>query len=163
MSINETATTTVYLDGQQAESQLKELQRELDKVRDKMQKAFAANDLKEMKKLETQQKSLTREMQSFRKVTFDADRVLKNLSGSTLNDLYKTKRKLSSEIRNLTRDTKQYANTSKDLRRVEQEIKKVQTQMGRARTVSLSLKSAFSMLAPARLIYSSHCRNRPAY
>jgi len=151
MNINETATTTVYLDGQQAESQLKELQRELDKVRDKMQKAFAANDLKEMKKLETQQKSLTREMQSFRKATFDADRVLKNLSGSTLNDLYKTKRKLSGEIRNLTRDTKQYANTSKDLRRVEQEIKKVQTQMGRARTVSLSLKSAFSMLAPAAL------------
>lgn len=152
MAINETATTKVIIDGQEAQAELNMLEREAGELRKKLSDAFKANDYQTVKRLKTELKGTQREMRDLKKATFDTDKVLKNLSGATFNDLLRTKRKLNREIRQMTRGTKEYRVAAKQLRGVEAELNKVTAQMGRAKSAALTLRSAFSFLAPAALI-----------
>jgi hypothetical protein len=151
-SNTETAITKVIVDGQMAEDELQRLQKESDKLRKKLTEAMRANNHKEITRLKKELRGVSKEMKGLEKATFDTDRVLKNLSGATLNELYKTKRKISRELGNMTRGTKEYRNATKQLRAVEGEIGKVRNEMGRTRKMAISLKSALSFFGIAGLI-----------
>ena len=118
----EKARSVVELDGKQAEEMLDLLKTKAQSLRAEMNKAFAANDLEGFKKAQSELAITERSMKSFKKASFDADAVLKNLSGSTLKDLNKAQTAITSQLRSMARGSEEYIARSKDLQSVLKKI-----------------------------------------
>lgn len=125
----EKARSVVELDGKQAEEMLDLLKTKAQSLRAEMNKAFAANDLDGFKKAQSELAITERSMKSFKKASFDADAVLKNLSGSTLKDLNKAQTAITNQLRSMARGSEEYIARSKDLQSVRKEISAVKAEM----------------------------------
>lgn len=87
MSINEKATTTVEINGEQARQELDLLKREAVAWRNKMVEASEAGDTKGFKKAESELRKVNAQMRTMQKSAFDINNVLNNLSTSGPKDL----------------------------------------------------------------------------
>lgn len=125
----ERARSVVELDGKQAQQTLDLLKSKATELRQEMQKAFKANDLESYKKYEAELRTTESAMKNFKKSSFDADAVLKNLNGSTLKDLQKAQSAITNQLRNMERGTDEYVSKSKDLQLVRKEIASVKGEM----------------------------------
>lgn len=127
--VNDTAKSTVLIDGKQAEEELKKLTAESKNYRQEMEKAKAANDKAGFDKAEKQYKDNQKAIKSLKTELFSLDKVLNNLSGSSLNQLKTAQRAITAEMGKMTRGTGEYILKSKQLQQVEAEIRKVKTEM----------------------------------
>lgn len=93
--IHEEARTSVYVDGSQAKNVIGELTKEAEKYKKAIVKANAEGDLKAYKTAQKDLERVTKEMRKLEKEAFDVDKVLKNLNGASISDLYKAQRKLN--------------------------------------------------------------------
>lgn len=146
---NDTAKSTLLLDGQQAIAEMDKLiakNKELKAARDK---ALLSNDLNAFKKFDAAVKENEKSIRSFRKATFDTEAVLKNLNGSTLKDLEKTYRTLKERMGSMTRGTEEWKKSSEDLSKVRSEIDSVKTGMGEASTKTSGFAGAWKMVGGA--------------
>lgn len=104
MAQTEIATAKVYLDGEAAGQELKKLEGRAKDLRSALVKAFNENDLAGARKLEKDLKVVNTEMKGLKNSTFDVQKVLNNLNGSSINDLTKAQRKLNAEIKSMPRN-----------------------------------------------------------
>lgn len=119
MAVTDTAYSKVDLDGRSAAESLKNLEIKAKQLRDQLKKLSETNDLQGWKKTEKELKSVNSEMKSLRKSTQDVDFVLKNLSGATFNQLDSATKKVRKELRNMDRQSEEYAKTLQKLNRIE--------------------------------------------
>ena len=129
MSAETTARSKVIIDSNQAEQALNELTQEAKKYKDAMNAAAKANDKAAFDKAEQGWKRTSRAVKEAKKELFSVDSVMKNLSGSSMNQLRAAQRALTSELNKMTRGTTEYIAKSKQLKQVTGEIRKVRTEM----------------------------------
>lgn len=129
MSIETTARSKVIIDSQQAEEEIKQLTNEVKKYRDAMNAATKANDKAAFDKAEQGWKRTKNALKGARQELFSVDAVMKNLSGSSMNQLRAAQRAITAELNKMTRGTAEYTAKSKQLRMVGAEIRKVRTEM----------------------------------
>lgn len=119
----------VYVDGQQAEQQLKTLSARASELRRELIAADKAGDLERTKKAEKSLKLVEKEMKQMKKEAFDVQKVLKNLDKTNFNNLNRASRQLTAELKKMERGTKEYVEKSKQLKLVNAELAKVKAQM----------------------------------
>lgn len=129
MSIETTARSKVIIDSQQAEEEIKQLTNEVKKYRDAMNAATKANDKAAFDKAEQGWKRTSKALKEAKKEMFSVDSVMKNLSGSSMNQLRAAQRAITSELNKMTRGTTEYIAKSKQLKLVTGEIRKVRSEM----------------------------------
>lgn len=129
--INEIAKTTVIVDGKQAEQELKDLTEKSKQLRNQLTEMRKQKliDPSEMARVQKELKNTESAIRSMKKEAFDVSKVMKNLSGASLKDLQKAAGKLSAEMKNLSRNTAEYAAKAKQLSAVKNEMSKVKGEM----------------------------------
>ncbi len=149
MAINETAKATVYLDGKQAQTALGALAKEAEKFQKEMKQALAEGDMKKFKTAEKNLKSTQRAMGGLKKELFSVDKVMKNLSGATLNDLQKALRKTNTEMRRMRRTDPGWEEKRKQAQLLNQEVRRVRTEMGSMQTPAQRFMGTVKSWLPA--------------
>lgn len=129
MGMEVTARSKVIIDAQQAEAEIRDLTSEVKKYREAMTAATKANDKAAFDKAQQGWKRTTSALKETKKELFSVDAVMKNLSGSSMNQLRGAQRSLTAELRKMTRGTAEYVAKSKELHRVTAELRKVRTEM----------------------------------
>jgi len=103
MALNETGRARIFLDGKQAESALEALKQKAKDLEAALKKAADAGDNVKMKKIQSELTGVEAATRSLKKETFDYERVLKNLNGSSLNDLKKALRTVEIQMGKMSR------------------------------------------------------------
>lgn len=136
MAINETAKAIVDVDGQQAALELKKLEDRSKELRNELAKLGKDNDLAGFRQKEKELKLVQNQMKNLKKETFDVEKVLKRLNGSSFNDLTRAQRQLTSEIKRMSTNTKEevalYNQKIAKLKQINIELGKVKTEMAGA-------------------------------
>lgn len=109
------AESTITLNTRAAESNLNALKSYAKELRVAIEAASKAGDTTQVKKLSLELKGTDSAMRNLRNMTYDYNQVLKNINGSSLNDLQKTAKLLRNEMKLLGGDTKEFAEKSKQL------------------------------------------------
>lgn len=125
MAINETSKSTVILNGQQAEAELKKLKTRADSLNKEINQMRKNNDKAGFDKLSKELRQVRTEMKSVKQQSKDVGLVLKNIKTAPVNDLKMASRKLNKELNGMTRGTKEFVLKSKQLKKVSAELKKV--------------------------------------
>jgi hypothetical protein len=128
-NIVEQAKVAVALDGRDAETVLSELTAKTNEYTDALTKAYQAGDKIGMKNALKDLKDTEKELETFKKQTFDVTNILKNLNGASLKELKKAEQEITAELSKMTRETEKYAEKTKDLQKVTNEISKVKAEM----------------------------------
>lgn len=126
---NETAKATIYLDGKQAEAALDALKNKAKDLRKAIEEARKAGDDVKLKKLEGEVKNVEQAQRSLRRETYDYERVLKNLNGSSLNDLRKALRTVDIQMGNMSRKDPGFTRLQAQARLLRTEINSVNNSM----------------------------------
>jgi hypothetical protein len=129
MAIESEARIPVYLNDEQAKSALKNLTKEAEKWRQKMQEAMVGGDMKALKEAEKNLKNTTRQTNELKKAAFDTSKVLQNLAGASLSDLRKTEQALRRQMDGINRNTKEWKAYQQQLQKVVAEKRKVSGEM----------------------------------
>lgn len=121
------ATVVTTVNGQQAEKQLTVLSKKAADLRQRMDEANKAGDQVTFNKLDKELKKVESQSRQFAKAAFSVDKVLKNLSTSTIGDLKKTLRELNRQMNapGIKRGSKEYDEYVKKIRAVNDEIKSI--------------------------------------
>lgn len=125
MAIESEARIPVYLNDEQAKAALKNLTKEAEKWRAKMQEAMVGGDMKALKEAEKNLKNTTRQTNELKKAAFDTSKVLQNLAGASLSDLRKTEQALRRQMDGINRNTKEWKDYQQQLQKVVAEKRKV--------------------------------------
>lgn len=151
MATNENANVNVNINGEQAEEQLTVLQKETIKWRKEIIKANKAGDIKGLKKAEQELKNVTKQTQQLKKQMFDVDKVLKNLSGASLNDINKTVGQLNRKLKDgsVKRNSKEWKELTGNLRRAKEEQKKIRTEINGTTKATSRWKNMAQGILPA--------------
>lgn len=115
----------LFITKDQAEQTLKTLQNEAKKLRVDLAAAQQAGDTKQIKDLNKQITALDKSMAGIKKSTFDYDMILRNLNGSTMNELNRASKALYLQMRGLVPATKEYAQCERSLKKVNDRIKEL--------------------------------------
>ena len=126
-NLNEQATSTVNVNGEQAKQELSALAKRAETLKQKLKEANDAGDGKAFDKLSKQLKATQKEMKQLEKDSFDLKKVLNNLSGSSMADLTKAKRELDKQLNSpaLQRNSKEWKQIRNDLKAVKSEISSI--------------------------------------
>lgn len=127
---NYNTTTTVMLNGQQAEDMLKKLTEKSKELGQQWKKFQEAGDTSGMKKVETQMKSVDKATEKLYKETLSVEKVLKNLSGASLNDLLTVQKKLNAEMAKMDRSSAEFKQAAKNAALLKNEISQTKIAMG---------------------------------
>lgn len=153
MQRNETtATSTVLLNGEQAKNQLEILEAKAKSLRKSLKESSEVGDMAGWKKYNKELTSTQREMKKVRSEAFDAKKVLDNLSGSSLKDLYSAQKKIDSLLKNGTvkRNSAEWKELADQQKLVKTEISKVNAEMsiGESKTSKFanSMNKYFTMI-----------------
>ncbi|MDR1198396.1 MAG: phage tail tape measure protein [Prevotellaceae bacterium] len=120
------AEAIVTMNGKDAEAvlnTLKEKAKDLRKQITEIKKTDPNNP--NLKKMEKDLKSIESSAAKVKQTTFEYGKVLKNLNGSNLKDLQKTKQILLGQIKSMTQGTREYIEKAKQLRQVDTQIGKI--------------------------------------
>lgn len=143
------ANLEVTLNNQQAKAKLSELQAEMKRLVDLRDKAQKAGDMKSYNQFDRQLKRATREAKNYEKSLYDVRAVLRNINGASLQDLYKAKQKLTQESLRLNRASAAYAENSKNLKAVNQQIQNItnstRASTGSIRSFAVAMNDYFTM------------------
>lgn len=133
MAINETAKAIVDVDGQQAAQELKKLEERSKELRNELAKLGKDNDLAGFRQKEKELKLVQTQMKNLKKETFDVEKILKRLNGTSFNDLSKAQRVLRKEVKEMNRETQEeirlYNEKVAKLKLVEMELGKMKGEM----------------------------------
>jgi len=124
MDQNETSTSTVLLNGEQAKQELTALEQKANNLKWRLIEANEAGDGKAFSKLSKELKETQKEMKQLAKESFDLKKVLDNLSGSSMKDLAKAKKELDKQLGSPTivRNSKEWKELSGQLKAVKSEM-----------------------------------------
>lgn len=144
--INQTATVTTIVNGEQAEETLKMLQEEAKRLRKEINQAYNVGDTKRQKELEKQLKNNTREATLLKKSMFDVDSVLKNLSGASVNELQKALKKLNNELNSgkIKRGSAEWNTYTNNIKRLKAELSAIQAEMRATQSTWERMNNAFN-------------------
>ena len=122
-NINETAQSTVTLNGEQAKQEMSALENRAKRLKDALLEANKAGDEKQYDKLAKQLRNTQKEMRQLEKDSFDLKKVLDNLSGASMRDLNKAKAELDKQFSSpaLRRGTKEWYQVRDSLKSVREE------------------------------------------
>ncbi len=133
MAQTEVAKAIVDVDGRQAGAELKKLEDNAKSLRNELAKLGRDNDLAGFRQKEKELKLVQNQMRNLKKETYDVEKTLKRLNGSSFNELAKAQRILKSEIKNMNRESKEeirlYNEKVAKLKLVEKELGKVKAEM----------------------------------
>lgn len=133
MAINEIAKATVDIDGSMAGKELDQLKNRAKDLRSELAKLSKANDLDGFRKAEKELKAVNSSMRNLQKESFDVEKVLKRLNGTSFNDLAKAQRMLKSEIKSMNRESQEeirlYNEKVAKLKLVDKELDRVKVDM----------------------------------
>lgn len=151
--LKEKSEVEVNVDGQQAGAQLKELReqaRKLNKEYVELSKQKLGNSA-EAKKIKKEFDKVEKKIIDVSKKTQDYNKILKNLSGSSIRDLTKLHSHLNAQIKKLGRNTPEYSKAVVELQKVKAEMSAVRKEMNAAvpktNKFGMSLKSIGANLA----------------
>ena len=121
---NETAQSTVTLNGAQAKQEMTALTQKANNLRMMLKEANEAGDGKAFEKYNKQLKETTKQMNQMAKEAFDVKKVLNNLSGASIKDLEKAQKQLNATLRSgdVTRNTEEWKTLQEQLKSVKSEI-----------------------------------------
>lgn len=128
--INDIATTTVRVNGEEARNELKRLQKEANMFRDMMTKAYEAGDVKGFKKAEDALRKTNAEIRKMQRNSLEIDNVLKNLSTAGPKELQRTIRAINQQLNsgNVKRETEEWDTYQKKLKLVSAELQKIKNE-----------------------------------
>jgi len=118
MAQNETARTTVYLDGKQAEAALGALADKAKGLQKDLREALDAGDNVKFNKLRAELGRVESAQRSVTKESFDVERVLLNINKVSWKDLEKAQKALRSQFKSMIQETEEYIKKAEELRRV---------------------------------------------
>jgi TP901 family phage tail tape measure protein len=127
--IHEVAQSTVLLNGQQAEAEMKRLSAAADEFRLKKQAAFEQNDHAAILRWDKKLKETRKEMNSLRVETLKVEQVLKNLNGTSFNDIQKAANKLSLEMKKMGQSDPGYNEKSQQMRLLRSRLNELNNEM----------------------------------
>ena len=110
--------TTVELNSQEATNKLKEMEANVKKIRSEMDKAYSSGNKALGDKLSKDLSKATKEMKTFAVQTMDVDKVLKNLSDASINQLAKAAKSLNAQLKNIPANTEKYREIANQLQQV---------------------------------------------
>lgn len=143
----EQANVKVQIDGQQAEDSLVDLKTRATDLRKELQKAKLNDDKEGHARLKKEYNDLQRQIDNTKKSTTSLEKVMNNLSGTSMRDLQLASNKLKGEIRKMNRETedeiKLYKQKITQLQKVESELRKVKNEQA----ALASKQGAFSRMA----------------
>lgn len=141
----ETTVIEVDLDGRKATEKAKDLTAQMAKAKVELKKAFEKNDAEKVAQYEMEIEKLSKAHKRLKKDSFDAQKVLDNLSDSTLPELTKARKKLEGVLKSkaIKRKSKDWDHYSKQLQIVAEEERKVRAEM---KGTDASLKKRNSLL-----------------
>lgn len=127
MSINEKATTTVEINGEQARQELDLLKREAVAWRNKMVEASEAGDTKGFKKAESELRKVNAQMRTMQKSAVDINNVLNNLSTSGPKDLQRALKAINAELNSgrVQRGSEEWKKYNIQAKQVSAELRKI--------------------------------------
>jgi hypothetical protein len=134
MGTNYTATTSVLLNGKQAEDMLIKLTKRSEELGKQWKKFSEAGDTAGMKKVEKEINSVDKATEKLRKDSLTVEKVLKNLSGATMEELVLAQKKLNKEMSKMDRNSAGFKQASKDAKLLKDEIAKGKVAMGQWRS-----------------------------
>ena len=142
----QTANVKVKLNGQEAEDQLDALQGQAKKLKGELERAFKAGDVKGYNKLKKELSGIQKETRGIKKQMFDVDKVIRNLSGASLQDIKKVQTQLNRELSSgaVKRNSKEWKMLNRKLQLVGAEMKKVRAEMMGAQSMSTRLANGFN-------------------
>lgn len=120
---NEQAKASIYLDGKQAEAVLDSMTRRAKELKKEFKAAQEAGDNIKMNKLEKELKMVESAQRSLRKETFDTQKVLKNLNGSSMDDLKKALGQTQKEWSRMAQTDPGYKEKTEQLTKLKAAVK----------------------------------------
>lgn len=139
----QTQQLNILLNSEQARANIQLLEREIDSLNKKIDKANAAGD-KNVDKLQKQRKSLQQTLTQLTKDTRGYEQVLKNLNGSSISQLEKAYRALRREVRNTNPELDEFASKRKQLKLLQDRIKELNGQASQTETIFTRLSDRFN-------------------
>lgn len=119
----ETARAQVYLDGKQAEAAIDALKKKSKELGEQLDEAIKVGDTKEIKKIEKEIRAVNSATRSLKKETFDYEAVLKNINGSSYNELNKALRTVQNQMRKMKRTDAGYMGKVAQVKQLKSEIR----------------------------------------
>jgi len=139
---NETANSTVHLNGEQAKQELTALAQKAQNLRMRLVEANEAGDGKAFEKLTKELTATNKQMKQMAKEAFDVKKVLDNLSGASMPDLVKAKKEIDKQL-----SSPSIARNSKEWKELQAQLRSVKTEMSAISNESKVTESAFTKLA----------------
>lgn len=106
-TVNETAVASVTLDGKAAGEEIKRLKKSAAELRKELKDLKIAGDKTGYEQKKRELDFINKQIIATKRSTWDLDKVMKNLNGSSLKDLERAQRQLTNEVRNSNRETKE--------------------------------------------------------
>ena len=143
MSNNNTYTTTIFLNDEQAVNRLNALQASVEKYRKAKQQALLDGDDKAFKTANKQIKECEKEMKALSTTAQNVDRVLNNLSTTAVNDIKNTIRAINKELNSgaVQRGTKEWDYFQRKLKECRTELRNIQNESAVAENGSFFKKN----------------------
>lgn len=124
-------TVSVDIDGRQAKEQLQELYQKAYSYKKNMKEALKTNDLDSYSKNKAELDRVNNSMKQLRKESYNASKVLDNLSGASMKELIAAEKKLQSLLdpKKIKRNSEAWNEVTKKIRKVTKEKKKLRNEM----------------------------------
>lgn len=143
--------SVVTLNNQEVNARLEEIRKKANEVRVEMLKIAQTkgNESKEFKAAQKELISLVNSEKSLNEETKRFEKTLKNLNGSTLNELQSALRKLVQQMRRTKPDTPEFRAYAEQLKSVRERMRELE---GQSRTAQKTLGGFFSKIGWAGLV-----------
>src|SRR5690606_29805007 len=106
----------VLLNSESAQKELKELEDQMKRLIALKKKAEEQGDVQGYKRIDTELKKVNREANKLVREHRDLDKILKNLSGASINDLRTAQRTLNAQVNQTNRSTDEYVKKKAQLK-----------------------------------------------
>ena len=145
---NESAQSTVVVNGEQAKAELSVLETRAQKLKTALIEANKAGDGTAYNKLSKELKATQKEMNQLAKESFDVKKVLDNLSGASMRDLEKAQTRLKAQLRSpeIQRNSKDWKELTSQLKKVKEEQQKVNSEMNAGATSAEKFSGGFRQM-----------------
>jgi len=136
----ETAKAQVYLDGKQAEAVIDTMREKAKNLRKELKEAFNAGNTESIAKIEKELKTVEQATRSLKSETFDYQKILKNLNGSSWTDINKALKTAQKEFRRMKE-------TDAGYKEKEAEVIKLKTKIAELNSNTRATTSIWSRMA----------------
>ena len=147
-SVTETARAIVDLDGKAAGEKIKELRKQAKDLKEELKQLKISGDKTGFEAKKRELNGINKKLDEARRSTWDLQKVMQNLNGTSLKDLERAQRQLTNEIRNASRATDEeraaLKRKAQQLGQVKQEISKLKVETGQASNANKSFLSGMA-------------------